>query len=840
VTYNPEATCVRGLEWFPTRQVDRQIGGVGDQSYSWVVDATSDDDVEAFYTYSRQDLFDALDTIDVYRVGDLTVPDVQVNRQWYSGNVTARNVRPAAGVYDAGEDRTDNSVNTSVDYAAIVSTDPMVAGRYNGATLSFPTWSNSVPIANRSFIGLLSSQVDFSPWNSTFSQWAFTVDDLDADLTGRRVLGLTVSCLCQRLVNPLVRNTEFDQPYRIRPALIVDDVLYFGQFRIMPNTVQEVSYTWFLNPATGLAWTEAELAAFASTAAVAWLMSRPAGIRIQNRTAGAIYQAWASVAHAQETRVATARRVTQRQTVGWNAWAVEAIGGGDWSKEADTAYLFNAAVAEQEAVDRRPSGRQGNLSMVALGDARYVPSGLLREVTARFKDGIPYGVTATGAYSPAFAMLNDDGVLTAESQVYATADGASSFPNIVQYDNPLGQFITFDADVDTPTKVRFLVRSETDDTPTSPLSVAVFDDVFNPEALTTPVDPSELENPSQWTVFERDLTETAWTGGDLTHVVAFFADTPGVGWQVQVLSAEDPTGADLFADGTFQGVNGVVAASGLGVDADACVVLGAAPAPPTGVDATAVNDDCFSYVQVEWVAPDGGDCDEVDRYEVQRQNSDGSWDTIYVVGPDTTSVDDFEACRNATSVYRVRQIATTTFTSDWSEPVSATTSDDCCGYVFTSNQLPELAVWYDDLGQRTYQPIEQIAYYTFEGRDGSEAVRPLRDALDVIEVTLFEAGFGAADPSQNAADLVVQGRRVFDPLLVLAGNKRDRDTGLLVRLPYLAVLDNQGNRWFASVETNDAVYNASGGRYVQQAIIREVTTTAAPVITTAAPVVDED
>jgi hypothetical protein len=259
------------------------------------------------------------------------------------------------------------------------------------------------------------------------------------------------------------------------------------------------------------------------------------------------------------------------------------------------------------------------------------------------------------------------------------------------------------------------------------------------------------------------------------------------------------------------------------------VTLGVAPAVPVGFSVEDSYDGCTSVAVLSWAGYDDTPCEQFGGIEIQRQGLSGEWETIFFVGtPDVvTSVEDHEVRRNSTNVYRCRFVSATGFSSDWSNAVSVNLVDQCCGYTFSSNHAPDLSVWYDDIGSRQYEFTEKVTYYEFENKDGFTAARGLNDLLDKFDVGLLVAAKGAHGGTVNSdSNLATLGRRLFDPLTVLAGNKRDKQTNALVRVPYVCVADNLGNRWFAQVETPTGAVVAEAGRYTLNVSVREITPTA--------------
>ena len=866
MTWNPNDAdgCVVGLEWAPGRQVDRPVGGVGDQSVSWTMEATVTEDVNRLWTYSASAVSSVFDTIEIYEVGDLDVAVAVTDRYYPSDDAPSGNVRRTGGRYYAGPPARTQTVDQGKmttagdEWWELLATTSFTPGTYAGyySNTVPEVWDDEVPLLHESFIGL-------APWpatadalggdiRSSFSQWSFRVNGLETGLTGRRVLGVTVSCVCQRLVDPRRQATEFDQPYRVRPALRVGGTQYFGQVSLMPSQPGVVSYTWVRNPATGLPWTATELQAFDTGNYVQWLMSRPDDPQVREATAGAIYSTYVDVRHVDETRSGFAIRSDTLQQAGWQEWTVYDVAGTvGWSKTAGDTYLFNRRLDVSESVEWLPTAQVDTISHRMLGDGPGDANGF-REVRPVFSETVPRGVGDPTGYAPAVVLVEDvGGTSSPDSQPYAVIGGAGNLGVCrVGGGDQVWQLLTFDASVDPPDRVRFYARSENEQTPGSALGVYIVDSGANVEAESTVVVGDDLLFPGRWQAFDLELNVLGWDAG-LSHTAIVRTFGSGVGWEVLTLTTGqlEPnvnTGLSDFPEVTYGGTLTALAAGGdpfaIRNDADAVVTVGRKPVAPANLTATYTGFPAVPRVTLEWDGvPGGEDCSDVAFYEVQRK-SEGTnetayysdvWQTIYrceVDGTeDTYTVDDFEIVRvsdvSGFNQYRVRLVATTGFASEWSDVATVTDFDDRCGFTFTSNAFPDFGVWLDDVGVRSWDLLEEVTYYEFEGRDGAVEARGLSDRLDAFGLELLVAAYGTNggtyDPSSVGSELL--GRRFFDYLACLTGNKRIPVTGTLLRLPYVAIADSYGNRWFASVRTPSGTYTASGGQHRQQVEVREVT-----------------
>jgi hypothetical protein len=884
MSWNPNraAGCVYGMEWLPTRQVDRPVAGTGGASYSWTVDSTVAEDIDRLWLYSGKEVPNAYDTVDIYDAADLEPVVVETDTYLMSGDGdSSRFIRPTGAIYGTlppgslgnGTYSVNQTRMTAAgrDWYELIDDSPFTAGIYQGWwTSTVVAFFDPVPVLNDEFIGLVPWPKEFYPIGSAdvlspFSQWSFVADGLETGLSGRRILGLTVSCVAQRIIDPRARGSEFDQPVRIRPAIYVNGATVWGQAQLMPSQPQTISYTWYNNPVTGLPWTETDLEDFDSTNEILWLMSRPDDPEVIDAVGGAIYRVEAVVTHCEETRSAVARRVDSQQLFGWNQWSVEAISGGPWGKTSGDLFLFNARLDEQQAVDWRPTLSSEGLSVRALGFGTGNANNVT-EVQPAFIEGIPRSEGSGTGYAPAVLLQRDDNDLSVDGQPYAALQDFYGFGLVREPGQPILLQVL---DIDTePDRVRFYARAEGDGLPENNLCVYVIDVLGNTIATSTVVTPMMLQAAGAWQLFDLPLTTTGtWSTPDL-YVAFLFASGDGTGWQV--LSFTDGTNEPgASSGGLFPAFTIGFAATGVTTeliayggdpadfrnDGTTSIAVGVAPETPTGLTATyyGFNDSDplnlnLPLIALQWDGvTEEAECSEVAYYEIQRRSYvadagfyvDSGWQTIFHAEVDgseeTYTAYDVEAIRGSTAgsgnEYRVRIVSTTGFASDWSETDEvAPPVDDYCGYLFASNVFPLRNIWLMDVGERSYQMLERVTYYEFEDRDGALPVRGLSDRLDEFEVQLLVGADGARNNLPDIADFGTRGRLRFGNLSTFAGNKRlpaatQDQLGLRdpLRLPYLAVLDNRGNRWFASVETPTGVEQEPGGRHSYRAQVREIT-----------------
>lgn len=882
MTWNPNSPCVYGMEWTPTRQEDLAVTGTGDQSLSMLVRPAATAATADFYTFASTLVPGADDVIDIYRNQDLLAVTPVTNTRLVSSDATFGNSLRNGGLYSSTYSATIEAnplrmIVESKTYSGLANAATFVPGPYQGdyidGTLQ-TTWSNPTTLVHREFVGLPSvpSSRSATGGGASSASWGFHVNNLDSGVSGtRRVTGLTVTAFCRRYVNPLARNSEFDQPYRIRYGLRIGSSTYQGQFRIMPNVAQDISYTWVRNPATGLPWTATQLAAFADGGAngIVLYMSRPELGAVRNRTAGAVHRLSATVTHVQETRVGVATRAQSTQVVGWNKWEAKQLNGSAFSWANNQSYLLNWNRVQEEEVDRRPTLRPKGLGVrVLAGDE--LPGNRARLVKPDFANAIPRSVGELLPSGPAFVLVQTNEVT---SQPHAVIGGqpvrgvVSSAPGFPASIRQLVRRGNLPAPY--PNRIKFTVRSQSDVLPSANIEVVIVGRdgsaaVFEATERVV-VTPDQLLSPRQWLTVEAPLVAKEWKTIDNLvgwYSIDFLSASVDSGWEIlTVATGEEQPGvtptpvvltdntqaeARLFGGSSAElfALNYTEATAGYS-SVRAVAQMAYKPSTPTGFSASVYDPSLTPHgspvVLLSWDAHSDATCDVYDEYEIQRLSPLVGWETIYRITTDeVTEVIDVEAPRNKTVSYRIRNKAAHNFTSDWSSVAEVNLSDNFCGYIFASNHVPGVSLsnktmWFDDLVPRSYTPLEQFAYVEFESGDGAQVTKPLVDRLDQFSVSLVVAANGAVAPIPTAPIGGELGRRLFDPLLVLSGNKRDFATGALLRLPYVAVMDSDGNRWLANVSSDEASRLEPAGRYLLNVNVRELSRLCEPVVVDAVP-----
>lgn len=846
--FNPNAPCAVGCEWFPTHTFNVAVAGdlVDANTMEWRVDSLVAETIDAVWVAAQSSARAVSSAKQAMRGGyevevyDATaLGEAQVTETIYRPTGDKTNLRPLptlAGYANPPGTFTDTNLYSFVD------NDTFTEGTYvNVAT--------DITVQDDTFL---------SPLFGKAGNAAFRVDSsIGPDHVGQQVLGLRVEALCDQMLA-----LSYTSGAAITPFVVVGGVMYRGDQQVFSGSQPGgflVSYTWWANPSTGCGWKRSQLSAFAGGSS-AFGFSVAANGNANNLPL--IYNCNLTVISRPEVRQAVG--CLSNPSPGWNRVSLAAPDGADnWSK-GEGEYLVTL---------RRRTGTGQMLVPVIVGEAvhqvqsvfcQYSPltraptgfefiddpgtAGLIFETTggAVSTDSQPY-TSATDYYPqlgyfrvsewwPSLGVQDDwayvDVQQTVAQELTVGADGDYSF---VRFQASLSPF----AYAGDPSLQTLYVRLR--DAATNTL-LASLEFTWDDLRGVLRRDPSS----ASFGTLEGEFAAQTLTNGQQVLVEFASMAVPNTGWRVMVLGTLDeslsaiinstttplqggpPTGTEAA---TFGGTTDTIRVNGDSLayqHADVAVTLHQVVDAPTGLVAAWEELDCVGFVALSWDAWPADACGIAAEWIVERQDPDGTWAKIATVAGAETSFDDYEAARAGTSSYRLAVRRADMAVSPWSATASVAATTACCGYTFTSNQDPTLTVWYDDLAPRTYRFDEQRAMMRLAGRDGQVVFAETEDRYEAMDVTLLVAAAGGAGGTQVAA---VDGRREFDPLLLIAGNKNDPTTGAKVDLPYVCVLDNDGNRWFASVQVTEAVRDeTTGSAYTAVVTITEVTKTPAPVL----------
>lgn len=125
---------------------------------------------------------------------------------------------------------------------------------------------------------------------------------------------------------------------------------------------------------------------------------------------------------------------------------------------------------------------------------------------------------------------------------------------------------------------------------------------------------------------------------------------------------------------------------------------------------------------------------------------------------------------------------------------------------FVSNENPSLNLLFFDKAPRGFQNLDHPTIVELYDRDGAISFRGTERRGDAFTRALY-VGAGIN------GEATVYGREALQPLLDLAH----------AQLSYVAVLDEDGNRWFACIDVIDAANEVREAPYVATVAIRWLT-----------------
>lgn len=602
----------------------------------------------------------------------------------------------------------------------------------------------------------------------------------------------------------------------------------------------EITTEWWRNPTTECGWSASDIDDFAATSALGWKMM-PSG---SPHDFPAIFKARMEVLYT-AADIRTARGCLTDPTPGWNRVELDA----NWAKASGTEYVI---------VLRRRSTDSWIKWRYLTGDdppqwkrvkPRVNSNGrrLLADATGRDAN---FGATLDGAHA-ILLEVDGSGDTSVDGQPYFSVNGdvptghdpatrASSTEDwcSVHTGKSLFQGVLAPGSTADRGFIRLLVRQDAA-TVDGDLTLKIKRDSDDLQFGSTETITSDDLVPSRmrWQVVERQMAAVASLASATDYYVELSSTaTDGSGWQVQVLSTileADPGGPP---SDVHNAALPSFAAEPTSFDADkydeltAAVTLHTLPAAVTNFAVSVVmSTTCLGHIHLSWTATALGA--DFSSYQVDRLGRDGlTWERIAEITDEAvTSINDKDARRGVAEYYRIRVRRMDHAASVWSALKHTTRLDGCCGYVFTGNEIDGDGVWADDVGNRSYTPVERGTELQFEGRDGTVGYYELEDRLDQFDVTLLIGSEGGMNGTEAVP---IKGRRAFDDLLVLCGNKRDIATSEKITLSAVTVLDSDGNRWYARVKTGgrDSIKRSEpGGVYTADVTVIE-TTTVPPVI----------
>jgi hypothetical protein len=814
--FNPSYPCTIGLEWPATRESAFRLDADGKTLGMKLVASTNDNVAELWVALSGSGGSSSV-LCEVYDItaGDPTFPDITTDI--YRAGEDARNVDAYGfGAFDTGG--TAVNIWRAVDDSVLVPTTFTPGG-------GFPVDSDFIyPLFGGAY------------------EYAARVTGISGALTGETIVRVQTFAS----VN-LYTELGAVAAATFRPYIEVDGVRYFAD----PLTISEgraggyvLISTWFVNPSTCLPWTAAELDDFEAGAAT----DSSIGFRVDatgNANAvAALQQVYMQVDHAdgtQDPRLAAGVYFIPNQTFpginhGWvDVPLVDPVSGAatNFNMVAGDEYLFTW---------RRVCGTGfADMRKLDSGDPVVGPpnwSELQVNTYPLTRRLAPIGEESTGAY--AIGLQDIFTAFSVDSQPYRSLNGdfsaqlsiADAWTLVNASTGVWQQEFTTD-DARTYDWLRILVKLEQASGADGDLVVTIRDVATDSQqGLPFTITADDLEAPrSEWqTVGVR----MAGGGAALLAATQYYFDvtstaTAGTGWQVQVLSSvlgNVPAGLGNFAPNSIwvAGFGGVVdvfrwvTLGGTYPQVDGVLTLSDSPDAPTGF-AAAVGEEscCLTAVTLSWDATAIADCSLTHlAYEIQRSDTvDTEWRSIaWITDEAVASFEDWEARRNITSSYRMRVWRSDLAPSDWTATVTAAVATSCCGLWFVSNEAPDLGVFYMDIvGDRVFKFPRDRQVFRPHGRNYQLVFSELEDRGVEHETRLkIRAGVNPCTVS-DCDDLTLAGVDVFNPVKAIAR----------AGLSYVCVLNEVGNRWFASVDIPQGEWRPVGGIYRAPVTVIQVT-----------------
>lgn len=800
--WNASGPVYVGVEWQPS--VVGQASVAVTPAAAAVIQSTADESIAGCRAYLRTLVANTAPSYVVADVYDAT--DLITNPPWDIGTVTVATCNPAqdAGVSGPGAFIGENGATTNLFQHV----------NESGATLQVADY------VDFRYGGMANHTIRFH----SASVFHNIVDGLGViDLTGKRI--------AQVRVHAWLKNRS-EGAMRVYGELMLDtggdaDV-FTNSWHSLPvgGGLIDLVWNWTYNPATNLPWTNADLAQFLVGGVGEF------GIRIRGNLGPAawdvlrLYAIQLEVVFCDETRVATGAQsiaTALPSGAGWVGIPFRHPVTGvttPWSKTAGRIYWL---------VLHQPSGVIPLVWYFLDGDALPGISGVTVPLATN-STGLPdtnaTWPPAAETFAPAIVLRAAAGggggggspsppvAFSGDGQPYSTILHQNcSVSRIIQQDlTPLG--------ANAYGIVAGLFRAPADALPTATLDITVIDRTAAGVVVDGPVSIHVGDLGVDTGAFQSVLVEfpAPFTANPAhAYAIQFMSSTDDKApWRIAMLDTQDPA----FAIGAVGYGGETIHEWAAGVaEPERDLVVAIAQIPPTigGVTASVyvqtlgATGPCAvtsaQGVVVTWAAstlPSGA----FGYYEIQRSDTtDGKWCTVARFADESaTQFYDFEGRRNTPASYRIRQIRGDGGYSLWSSTVTATPLASGVDMLIVTNQAPWLNVGYIFEPDQTFDFLSaaKVVVHQFYGRDYQVAFRPLEYRGDHFKRTVTVA-------FNNPSGTV--GRRAFDSVEPLTR----------APVPYLCVLDPDGNRWFASVVVATGQRSEPGGRYHADVDVTEVT-----------------
>jgi hypothetical protein len=640
----------------------------------------------------------------------------------------------------------------------------------------------------------VTNTADYVQYSGTLQTYAARFATGALSLTGKRILGVQLRIY-----------TAIGPTGQLAGGLNIGGLQYGGLFS-GPTNGSNLSALWVYNPATKKPWTIADVQALDVTDRAYFVAGTQAGAW----SAVVIYSAYLVVYTAPETRLAVGTLDDSASGLTPNAWNLAAVTtptGGTWTKQNSGRHLVTV---------RRLSA-QGAMNVPYL-DSKVAPppgSGWSPTLDATFGHITAMGARLTRLMPVLFRTT-------------VPGDSADSLPYVTQTD----AFAVFSG---TTARQQVSGASAT-----------------NYGVINLLVDPT-LAN-ADLTVKLKRASDNVQLGTSATITVAEARAKPNLGGGLRAVQTELPTPAALAtgtqyylefsstadaahpwgfavlntlalgAIATYNGSTDAPTISGARVTtSELLATLSTLPLPPglvtaslgaQSVDQTVNCVTGIDRVDLAWTGNALGA--SFGRYEIEQSLDGGvTWVRIATVVAETVEAwSDYEAPRGIPVQYRIRTVRSDGAFSVWVTVGPVTKPVTNATLFLVSNYNPALNLAYEAQPAKTYDFNEDAARVTtpIYGGDYQLGFQPT-EFIGATDTWTLLVGVDDKVPAGGG-----RGRAAFDPLRTLAR----------AVLPYVCVLDAQGNRTFAMLRVPNGNEDQTGmvARYVAQ--IQTIQVTDAP------------
>lgn len=661
----------------------------------------------------------------------------------------------------------------------------------------------------------------------------------------KRIVSVSLKAYVQEYID-----LAFVAGMSITPYLLVDGIPYWGYAKgggthggkvSVPETRGGylVEGYWTVNPSTGCDWAADDLDQFDSLtpntgvgghlSGGGWLIDATGS----SNNLATILQAWLEIEvtdDAVDPRYA--KGCLQPTVPGW--WIFDLVDPIDNTIGFDKTATFDMVATLRR---RHEAGRMG---WRYLGGDTAASDFQGEDTTYTVDKQLLRSLDGTNERAFSLILIDDSGNVSIDSQPYASADG--DFDKILGIDDDwpvveagrdLEQEITT-VGADTYGWVRALVRLDTG-IATEPLTIRIRNGAGTPLGNSVVVYPQDLESPRDgYQMVEGAFGPVALLAATQYKISFSCPATAGAGegWRVQTLStyleggtSRVPVGASTAGYG---GADDAAIIDGVRhIELDLVATIATQPDPPTDLVAVATDgtEPCDQFVTLTWTGTDvSSDAGFFLQYEIEYSGDAGvTWERIAEITTEAVvTCEHRSAKRNIEGHYRMRVRRADFSCSIWTAVARATPAMDCCGYILTSDVSPELTYWVDDIGpDRTTTPLQQVAVTEHYGRDHSVVHHSLEWSGVRFTRKLMIAGEGIAEGNATPDAGSSPEDTVYGPLCSLL-------PALGAGLPYVTVLDPNGQRWFCGLQLGDWTHEGQGNIYTAQVTFITVTDVPSP------------